>query len=401
MNRKRWGVLLCILILLGFGTAVFAAGGGEDPLLSVSYLYDTFLPKLRTLFSGEAASAFQGLSEEYGRRLDALENSEDSPWSHASGYRALEMQDGGSVSLASFSRFLMSEGSAMLHVLEGEVLDLTDGRVCREGEMLQAGHRYFAAEESELLIRSYATGTVGFADGDYILRASGSFSPGELFLDISTHWGRDRILTMVETGLVNGMEPHRFEPDRRVTRSMFVTILGRYCGASAETAFEDLFPDVGETDWFAPYVVWAAGEGLVQGYDDGTFGPGLEITREQMALLLVRFCEARLPGLPEIAEDRPFTDEEEISSWASAGVHQARRWGLVSGRDDGSFDPKGTATRAEMCAIICNLMDRTAAEASAPAESPAAEAGGQATAPEEENLPETGGGLPQDENPLP
>ncbi len=358
---KRWLVLLLSLLCLAGIVSVMAAEGTEDPLLSVSYLYNTYLPKLQELFSGESETRFRALSEDYGQRLDRLDLSEGSPWSRAAGYTAMEMEDGGSLRLAPFGRFLFTEGSAMLHIPAGEVLDLSEGRPCTEGEMLLPGHRYFAVEESEAVIRAYAP-SAGFADGNYVLEPSGSFSASEQFLDVAGHWGREKILIMAEAGLVNGMEAHRFEPNRKVTRAMFVTVLGRYSGITDGSAAEASFPDVREGDWFAPYVGWGAGIGLVQGYDDGSFGPNLEITREQMALILVRYCRAMSLVLPE-QEGKPFLDEEQISFWASDSVHQARRWGLVNGREDGSFDPKGTATRAEMCTIICNLMDRSGAAA--------------------------------------
>ncbi len=361
MRKKRAFLLLGLLVLLGIVT-VTATAGAEDPLLSVSYLYNSYLPKLQEFFSGESESHFRKLSEDYDMRLDRLDQQEGSPWSHASGYTAMEMQDGGSLRLAPFASYLFTEGSAMLHVAAGEVLDLSDGRICEEGEMLLYGHRYFAAEGSEALIRAYAPSS-GFTEGDHLFQADGSFPASEQFLDIGSHWGRDKILAMTEAGLVNGMETHRFEPNRKVTRAMFVTVLARYSGVSAEYSAEVSFPDVNEGDWFAPYVCWGAQSGLVQGYDDGTFCPDQEITREQMALILVRCCSAFALQLPENTEEKLFSDEEKISFWALDAVRQARRWGLVNGREDGSFDPQGTATRAEMCTIICNLMERsTAAE---------------------------------------
>ena len=139
---------------------------------------------------------------------------------------------------------------------------------------------------------------------------------------------------------------------------MFVTILGRMNGLNADFIAPISFSDVSEADWFAPYVTWASLSGIVNGYDDGTFAPNREITREQMALILVRYCEAYGFRLPE--EDVPaFTDEEKISPWALEAVLKSRRCGLINGREDGSFDPMGTATRGEMCAVMARLMEKT------------------------------------------
>ncbi len=359
MGKKLRALCLCLLVLFGLGVgAAAAAGGADDPLLSVSYLYNTVLPGLRSLFAQETEEELDALAKDYSARLDAVLPPEDSPWDRADGYEALSLGDGGSVRLGPFGKFLLTEGAARLHIYMGEVIDLSEGRVCAEGEELIPAHRYFAAEGSEALIRIYAAEAVGFVEGNYLAQLSGDFDISERFLDLEGHWGRSQILALAEAGLVNGMDAHHFEPDRKVTRAMFVTILGRMYGVHEDFVAPVDFSDVHEGDWFAPYVTWASLSGIVTGYDDGTFAPNKEITREQMALILVRYCEAYDCRLAE--EEAPaFTDEGDISPWALDAVLKSRRCGLINGRDDGSFDPRGTATRAEMCAVMARLMEKT------------------------------------------
>ncbi len=361
MRKRLLGIGLCLLILLGilFGSAA-AAGGADDPLVSVSFLYNTILPRLQALFERETGEGLVALAESYSERLDAVRPPEENDWDHADGFTALKLGDGGTVRLSSFGKFLLTEGSAMLHLVAGEVIDVSEGRVCADGEMLARNHRYFAAEDSEALIRIYAEEAVGFVDGDYRAESEGSFDVSDRFLDLGGHWGRSQILTLADLGLVNGMDEHHFEPDRKVTRAMFVTILGRMHGLHADFSAPISFSDVQENDWFAPYVTWASLSGIVNGYDDGTFCPNREITREQMALILIRYCEAYGRRLQESEEEPPaFTDQDRISPWALEAVLRSRRCGLINGREDGSFDPGGTATRAEMCAVIARLMQKT------------------------------------------
>ena len=359
MRKRLMGLGACLLALFGLCIGVrAAAGGADDPLLSVSYLYNTILPRLQSLFQHETGEGLDALAESYTQRLDALQLPEESIWDRAEGYQPLSLQDGGSVRLGAFGKFVMTEGSARLHILAGDVIDLSEGRLCGEGEELTAAHRYFAAEESEAQIRFYGE-SQGFVEGDYLAQLSGDFDITERFVDLEGHWGRSQILTLAEAGLVNGMDAHHFEPDRKVTRAMFVTILGRLYGLHDDFVAPISFSDVQEGDWFAPYVTWAALSGIVTGYDDGTFGPNKEITREQMALILVRYCEAYDCRLEEDVDVPAFTDEESISPWALDAVLRSRRCGLINGREDGSFDPAGTATRAEMCAVMARLMDKT------------------------------------------
>lgn len=360
MGKRIAALCLCLTVLLGVCAVTrAAAGGADDPLLSVDFLYNSLLPLLQAGFAQETEEGLVAQAEGYAARLDRLRLPEESPWERSDGFLALSLEDGGEVRLAPFGKFLLTEGEARLLIFRGEVIDLSEGRVCAEGEMLKRNHRYFAAEDSEALIRIYAAEAVGFVDGDYLAEIRGEFDVSERFLDLDGHWGRGQILTLAEAGLVNGMDAHHFEPDRKVTRAMFVTILGRLYGLYEDFDAPIQFSDVAEGDWFAPYVTWASLSGIVNGYDDGTFAPNREITREQMALILVRYCDACGYHLPEEEITTPFTDEEQISPWAVEAVLRSRRCGLISGRDDGSFDPLGTATRAEMCAVMARLIDKT------------------------------------------
>lgn len=359
MRKRLVALCLCLVLALGLGVgAAAAAGGAEDPLLSVSYLYQSVMPRLQELFERETGDGLIALADSYSARLDAIQTPEESIWDRAEGLRPLSLEDGGSVRLGPFGKFLLTEGSARIHITAGEVIDLAEGRVCADGEELIPARRYFAAEASEALIRIYSPTAEGFVEGNYLAELSGDFDISERFPDLEGHWGRSQILALAEAGLVNGMDAHHFEPDRKVTRAMFVTILGRMHGLHEDFVAPIDYSDVKEGDWFAPYVTWASLSGIVKGYDDGTFAPNREITREQMALVLIRYCEAYGLRLEEREYEPPFTDEEKISPWALEAVLRSRRCGLVSGRDDGSFDPGGTATRAEMCAVIARLMDK-------------------------------------------
>ena len=146
MGKKLIVLGACLVILLGlcFG-AKAAAGGADDPLVSVSYLYNTILPRLESLFRQETEEGLAAQAGEYASRLDAIQPPEESPWEKANGFTALSFLDGGSVRLGPFGKFVLSEGSARLHILSGDVIDLSEGRLCAEGEELVPSERQFAA----------------------------------------------------------------------------------------------------------------------------------------------------------------------------------------------------------------------------------------------------------------
>ena len=148
----------------------------------------------------------------------------------------------------------------------------------------------------------------------------------------------------------------QFAPGVLVTRGAFVTILGRLTGIDTAAYAQVPFSDVQGEDWYGPYVAWAAETGITLGFEDGSFRPGDNISREQLAVMLQRYIGAF--GLELTLEEKAaFSDEETVSDWALTAVNTLRDAGLMNGREDNRFEPKGTATRAEICAVVCRIAD--------------------------------------------
>jgi hypothetical protein len=92
----------------------------------------------------------------------------------------------------------------------------------------------------------------------------------------------------------------------------------------------------------------------VQGTSATTFGPNDPLTREQLAVLLARAL--RLTGTAQLA----FTDTAAIDAWAVGSVHAAVAAGYISGFPDGSFQPQGTATRAQAAKLLAEVQAQAA-----------------------------------------
>lgn len=356
MHRRIAGILLALCILAGSFAALAAAGSSGDPFISVSWLYDVFQPKLEEQFRSETETALDGLKEELTERLDALSFPEKTEEQELTSPDRTEIihTTGGTVTLGEFSGFVPTAGDYVLRTFEGEVLDLSTGNVCAAGEALQRNHRYFAAEESSAVIQCRSAAGSGYADGCYTWEKEGTLPAEDRFNDLNGHWAKECILALAEKGIVNGTDTHTFSPDTSVTRAMFVTVLGRYVGV-ADVPSETPFADVPRDSWYAAFVAWAYRSQIVNGYDEKTFAPDDQITREQMAVILIRFCDAFGVDLTDKNPETGFADEDAISSWAVDAVHRARRAGLVNGVGENRFNPAGTATRAEMCAVISRL----------------------------------------------
>ena len=189
------------------------------------------------------------------------------------------------------------------------------------------------------------------ADGQEVSPAE---EAGGDFTDMKDHWAEEYVDFVVERGLFNGVSDTEFSPDTSMTRSMFVTAIGRLAGVSASdgvTRFEDVAAD----SWYAPYVAWAAENGIVTGTSETTFDPDRAITRQEMAALLSRYAEFAEIELTE-GEAVTFTDSDEISGYAKEAVAAMASVGLIEGMGDGTFAPKETATRAEVATLLARFM---------------------------------------------
>jgi hypothetical protein len=176
------------------------------------------------------------------------------------------------------------------------------------------------------------------------------------FTDISEHWAKEYIVKSAEIGLFSGIEENIFAPDANTTRAMFVTVLGRLAGVSAITNGATSFNDVDTDDYFAPYVKWAVENGIASGVGENCFAPNEDITREQVAVMLCNFTKNNGIELKKVYKAE-FTDSGNISTWAEDSVKALAEAGIISGRSDSSFDPKGTATRAEIATMLIKLVE--------------------------------------------
>lgn len=177
------------------------------------------------------------------------------------------------------------------------------------------------------------------------------------FADVpSSHWANEAVNYVYGKGMMNGVGKDTFQPKGSLTRAMFVTILGRMAGVKENAYPGTSFGDVPVGQWYSPYVAWAAQTGVTGGTGGGKFSPTSAVTREQMATMIARYTESADLTLGESSDPAPsFTDQSAVASWAREGVDLMRRTGILTGYEDGSFQPQRTANRAEAAAIFMRL----------------------------------------------
>ncbi len=177
------------------------------------------------------------------------------------------------------------------------------------------------------------------------------------FVDVPTGaYYYDAVAYASQNGLMNGVSADSFAPDATTSRGMIVTILYRL--EDSPSAAQADFADVAAGAYYAGAVAWASANGIVTGYGDGTFGPDTAITREQLAAILYRYAQYLGLEVSQTADLTGYGDAADISEWAQQAFAWAVREGLISGMDDGTLAPQGTATRAQVATILMRLCEK-------------------------------------------
>ena len=148
-----------------------------------------------------------------------------------------------------------------------------------------------------------------------------------------------------------------FAPGKNMSRAEVTTMFARLLTEQMEAnkSYPASFSDVTSAHWAANYIGYMEQFGIVRGYSDGTFRPNAPITRAEFAAICCRF-EQLTDGAAT------FTDVP-ASHWAAKSISYAAKRGWVTGYADGTFKPGNNITRAEVAAVTCRLLERSADEA--------------------------------------
>lgn len=172
-------------------------------------------------------------------------------------------------------------------------------------------------------------------------------------------WYYDNVYYNYFAGTMKGVKDTLFAPGENLARAQFAIILYRMNG-EPQVTYNDRFPDVLESDWYAQAVLWAASTEVVKGYENtGMFGPSDYINREQMAVMMYRYAKYRGYDISVKADYDKFTDASDVNEFAEEAMSWAVGNKIITGKDNGTrLDPQGKATRAECAAIIQRFIEQ-------------------------------------------
>ena len=179
------------------------------------------------------------------------------------------------------------------------------------------------------------------------------------FTDVKpSDWYYEAVSYAASNGLVSGTSPTTFSPHAPMTRGMFVTVLHRLGGRPAVGAGGAFSYVTNPSAYYYNAVTWANTNGIVRGYEDGTFQPDKSVTREEMAVIMHRY--AAFKQLDTSAPDNvlgTFPDNGRVSAFAAEATRWAVSKEIIRG-SGGSLLPQNTATRAEVAQIVFNYCEK-------------------------------------------
>jgi len=355
--KKKVLILLCAVAVL-LGVRVFAAGGtSADPLISVSYLMDTFAEKLQEAIAQRTEVKTATLRDDALDRVDALGNAELSSigvngWTYSGNYKVLHLKRGDTISLYMGSGLLwfLGQGSA-----EAGLVDITTADEPASGERLKSSHRYLNGAETPVLVTVLSDAAQLSVEGYWLLTESDErVTP---FVDVvkSTDWFYDAVQFAYDRKLFNGVSPNEFAPTFTMNRAMLATVLYRMEGEPKVT-YSAKFPDVPAGEWFSDPAEWAGEAGILKGYEDGTCRPYVSLTREVVIVMLYRYAGEYL-GLDVSTKGNlsAFSDGETVSDWARDAVEWAVGIGILTDTKS-PVRPGEDATRAEVAAMLQRMI---------------------------------------------
>jgi len=171
-----------------------------------------------------------------------------------------------------------------------------------------------------------------------------------VFTDAVNHWAADSIRLFARLGIVQGYDDGTFKPDANITRGEFASMIVKLFPLAQGSAASPDFTDLGNS-WAREAILTLASNGIITGYDDGTFRADRNITRAEMVAIL-----GRIVNLATVKQEQTVKLRDIDHVWAREQIQQAANAGLISGRGGNAFAPNQEATRAEALTVLLRAL---------------------------------------------
>ena len=170
-------------------------------------------------------------------------------------------------------------------------------------------------------------------------------------------WAEEAIMALAKKGVINGKTETTYAPNDSITRAETIAMLVRFFNFKA-TSKTVKFNDIKGAEWYADEVKIAASNGIVSGYNDGTFKGNNLISRQELSQMIYNAIKVSGKKLQATKPQSNFTDKKDIATYANEAVYALNKSEIINGYPDGTIKPKNNATRAEVAKMIYVMMNR-------------------------------------------
>ena len=354
-GKKAAVLLICAVLMAG---GVLAAGlGGEDSVISLSFLEQDFIPRAVTQgverIKGYLDETFLSVSDVLDTLTDGYLHragaGETGGYSEAYARRTFHARD--ELTLDTGAGEILEAGRVLL-THTGTVVNVTTGQAVPSGGVLDVNCRYLVAEETQAVFTVESDAARLAVEGEFFLQKSGEKSSP--FTDITIYDAyRDAVRSVYERGLFAGTgDGSIFAPNVKLDRAMMMTVLFHLAGDPDEERFGATmtFPDVKEGEWYESYVRWAGQQGISAGYGDGNFRPTQTMTYREVVQFLYNFAISYLKlELPERADLTGYegVDILRADGWGEDAMSWAMGAGIIT-----ALKPDDHPARADVAVIM-------------------------------------------------
>ena len=181
------------------------------------------------------------------------------------------------------------------------------------------------------------------------------------FPDVKSNaWYYKAVKFAVGKGYFSGNDDGTFAPGKNITRQDFVVVLSRIAGANlSKYSGKTNFADVSANAYYAKAIHWATENGIIAGYNASKFGVGDSLTREQLVTILSRYAQKKgvnvTPTAAAINKMNSYSDANKVNPYMKNAIAWALQNRVINGMTDTTIAPQGSATRAQVAAILMNI----------------------------------------------
>lgn len=359
MKRILSAALAAVLLFSLTAAGAGYAGTSADPLVSQSYLKQEILPPLMEQWENQINTALYQTYEDADLRLGAIitQREEQSRWSFASEYNYYIMYEGSNIQGETGTSIIVTKGAVTVSIGAGSVVEIATGAEVASGTVLNLNGRYFCTEDTVATFIPTEEAIIG-VNGSYL--TAGVLKTAESrYSDVTPYlWYYDASEYVYKNGIYHDYAADLFRGNDEATRAELVYALWVANGSPAPMT-EPTFQDLTE-DWYKPAVAWAAETKIVEGYNSAEFGPQNNARREQIACVMYRYAQYMFRNTMAAADLSVYEDADLVSEWAIAEMQWANAEGLITGVSNTILRPQGTATRAQIAAIIMRYVEGVA-----------------------------------------